>query len=159
MEKIPGTAPVSAAAQAAALEASALGGLEASVQEGTAPTAAEPAKKARAPRSGAKDDPRQREFKPKTGGREDRSPVNGLSGKRAEITLHDSDRIPPGGQFIGLNGLSFMLLPGIRASVPVELLDVLNDAVMTEPVLNDKLQVDGYRDVPRLTYTFHGLVA
>lgn len=153
---IPGTAPVSAAAQAAALEANALGGLEASVQ--TAEATAKPAAP-RKPRSGAKADPRNVEAVVKKGGREAAAVGNGLSGKRAEITLHDSDRIPPGGQFIGINGLSFLLLPGVRANVPVELMDVLNDAVMTEPVLNDKLQVDGYRNVPRLTFSFHGLVA
>lgn len=88
-------------------------------------------------------------------GRSEEQTHAGLSGKRVDITLHDSDRIPPGGQFIGVNGQHFLLMPGHRANVPVELLSVLDDAVMTEPVLNEKLQVEGYRNVPRLTYTLH----
>lgn len=102
--------------------------------------------------------PKQKGAPVKRGGRQAAAKQNGLSGKRALITLHDNDRIPPGGQFIGINGLSFMLLPGVEAEVPVELMNVLNDAVMTEPVLNERLQVDGHRNVPRLTYTFHRMV-
>jgi len=80
---------------------------------------------------------------------------NGLSGDRVDITLHDSDRIPPGGQFIAINGVQFMLKPSMRASVPVELLEILDNCIQTEPVLDDKLRVQGYRNVPRLTYHLH----
>lgn len=135
---IAGTPPVSAAAQSAALEAQSLGAGDQPKPEAKA----SPARKTRAK-------PGEEAVVPRH---------NGLSGKRAWITLHDSERVPPTGQFIGINGVGFMLLPGIRASVPVELMDVLNDAVQTEPVLNDRLQIDGHRSVPRLTYTFHGLV-
>ena|SRR5215217_2951859 len=80
---------------------------------------------------------------------------NGLSGDRVDITLHDSDRIPPGGQFIAVNGVQFMLKPSMRASVPIELLEILDNCIQTEPVLDDKLRVQGYRNVPRLTYHLH----
>lgn len=80
---------------------------------------------------------------------------NGLSGDRVDITLHDSDRIPPGGQFLAVNGVQFLLKPSIRASVPVELLEILDNCIQTEPVLDDKLCVVGYRNVPRLTYHLH----
>ena len=139
---IPGTAPTTAAASAAAIEA-------ASLTAGATPAAE---KETRKKRNGMAK-PGQEEPVVKRGGRQAGPVHSGLSGKRVDIILHDSDRIPPGGQFIGINGLSFMLLPGVRANVPVELLSVLDDAVMTEPVLNDRLQVDGHRDVPRLTYT------
>lgn len=140
---IPGNAPT-AATQSAALEVESL---EASVASASTPE--------RKKRSNGMAKPGQEEPVVKRGGRQDVPKHTGLSGKRVDITLHDSDRIPPGGQFIGINGLSFMLLPGVRANVPVELLSVLDDAVMTEPVLNDRLQVEGHRDVPRLTYTLH----
>lgn len=130
---IEGTAPT-AAAMSAALEAKAL-------PEDTTPVL----KKAKADDKPAA--PRR--------GRQAETTGSGLSGKRAIITLHDSERIPPGGQFIGLNGVGYLLLPGVEANVPVELMNVLNDAVMTEPVLNDRLQIDGFRQVPRLTFTFH----
>ncbi|WP_055128519.1 hypothetical protein [Pseudomonas mediterranea] len=141
MDNISGTPPT-AAAQSAALEAASLG-LEESVK-GNAPTRK---------KSTAK--PEQTEPKAKSRASDGFPVHSGLSGKRAEITLHDSDRIPPGGQYLGINGIGFLLLPGVRASVPIELLGVLDNAVMTEPVLNDRLQVDGKRDVPRLTYTIH----
>lgn len=138
---IPGNAPT-AATQSAALEVESL---EASV------AAAKPSERKK--RSNGMDKPGQEEPVVKRGSRQDYPAHSGLSGKRVDIILHDSDKIPPGGQFIGLNGVGFLLMPGVRASVPVELLSVLDDAVMTEPVLNERLQVEGHRDVPRLTYT------
>lgn len=80
---------------------------------------------------------------------------SGLSGERVDITLHDSDRIPPGGQFLAINGVQFMLKPSLRASVPIELLEILDNCIQTEPILDDKLSVVGYRNVPRLTYHLH----
>lgn len=72
-----------------------------------------------------------------------------------EITLHDSKEIPPNGQFVGVNGRQFLLKPGRRMKVPASVLAVLDNAVQSVPEINEKLQVVGMRQAPRLTYTLH----
>lgn len=75
------------------------------------------------------------------------------SGKRVWIQLEDSDEIPPGGQFIGVNGVGYKLLPGVPAYVPIAICEVLDQAIMSVPVKNPQtLQVIGYRDRLRLPY-------
>jgi len=75
--------------------------------------------------------------------------------KMFEITLHDSKEIPPNGQLIGVNGRQIFLKPGIRRKVPASFLEVLDNAVQALPEVNEKLQVIGMRNAPRLTYTLH----
>lgn len=76
-------------------------------------------------------------------------------GKTYEITLHDNKEIPPNGQFIGVNGKQYLLRPGIRTKVPAAVLEVLDNAVQALPEVNEKLQVTGMRNAPRLNYTLH----
>jgi hypothetical protein len=71
------------------------------------------------------------------------------------ITLHDSKEIPPGGQMVGVNGVQYRIPAGRKVRVPAEVLEVLDAAVQSVPELNDAMQVIGYRDAPRLTYTLH----
>lgn len=75
--------------------------------------------------------------------------------KTVVITLHDSKEIPPGGQFVGVNGKQFWLKPGVKYRVPRYVLNALNDAIKGEPDINDKMQVVGVRNTPRLPYTVH----
>ncbi len=75
------------------------------------------------------------------------------------ITLHDSKEIPPTGQFIGVNGRQFILKPGIKTQVPECVLEVLDNAVQALPEVNEKLQVVGMRNAPRLPYSLHRDVA
>jgi hypothetical protein len=63
------------------------------------------------------------------------------------------NRIPPTGQFIGLQGRTWYLKPGVKAFVPEALCNVLNDAVESVPVVDpDSLKVTHYRDRLRFPY-------
>jgi hypothetical protein len=68
------------------------------------------------------------------------------------IVLADNAEIPPSGQFIGVNGRSYVLRSGEEADVPVEILGVLDSAVTSVPVLDENEQIVGFRDRPRFPY-------
>lgn len=81
--------------------------------------------------------------------------------KRVRIQLEENENIPPGGQFFQVGGTdgngnrflhSYMLRPGEEADVPEDLIEVLNNAVMSTPVLDAQQSVVGYRD--RLRYPY-----
>lgn len=71
---------------------------------------------------------------------------------RVKIVLQDGDDIPPGGLFLGVNGVGYILQPGVEADVPEYLLDVLDHAVMTKAVVDNNKRVVGYKEVPRFSY-------
>ena len=72
---------------------------------------------------------------------------------RVWIQLEENENIPPGGQFFGINGASFILKPGIQAYVPRGIVDILDAAEMSVPVINpDTLQVTGWRKKLRYPY-------
>lgn len=71
--------------------------------------------------------------------------------RRIDIILEENDKIPPGGQAIGVNGFMCLLRPGERASVPMGLIDVLNNAIEDVPVM-DGDQITGYRQKLRFPY-------
>jgi hypothetical protein len=69
------------------------------------------------------------------------------------ITLEENENIPPTGQFFGLNGRHFMLKPGVAVDVPVEIINILNDAVQEVPEIDPTTrQVVGYRKKLRFPY-------
>ena len=73
-----------------------------------------------------------------------------------DITLHENDHIPPIGLFISHNGRTFILKPGEKVTVPRVVKTVLDDAIISQPVVNpDTRQVEGYRSMPRYPYTQH----
>lgn len=72
--------------------------------------------------------------------------------KRVRIMLEDNDQIPPGGQFIGVDGRTFLLQPGHEVEVPQCVLDVLDHAVTSVPITDDMHTVVGYRDRLRFPY-------
>ena len=72
--------------------------------------------------------------------------------KRVWIQLEDSAEIAPTGQFIGCNGRSYILRAGEPANVPEELVEVLQDAVMSVPIQDENQNVIGWRD--RLRFPF-----
>lgn len=79
--------------------------------------------------------------------------VDPIKSKRVTIVLEDNENIPPTGQFIGVNGRSYMLRSGEPASVPVEVIDVLNNAVQAVPDRDPvSQQVIGYRSRLRFPY-------
>ena len=71
------------------------------------------------------------------------------------ITLHDSKEVPPGGQFVGVNGKQFRIRPGVQVIVPRYVCAALDNATHGVPELDDKMRVIGIRQAPRLTYTVH----
>lgn len=79
--------------------------------------------------------------------------ANTVSDDKVTIYLEENDAIPPTGQFLQVNGRSFMLRPGETVEVPRVLLNILDQAVQSVPVV-DRLtqQVVGYRDRLRFPY-------
>lgn len=78
--------------------------------------------------------------------------------KRVWLMLEDNDNIPPTGQFFGHNGVGFMLKAGVAAEVPVEILNILNDAVYDAPQVDPQTrQIVGYR--PRLRFPYRIVAA
>lgn len=72
--------------------------------------------------------------------------------RRVKIMLEDNAEIPPTGQFISINGRAYVLRAGEEAEVPVEILTVLDSAVMSVPILEND-QIVGFRDRKRFPYT------
>lgn len=72
---------------------------------------------------------------------------------RVDIILEENDEIPPTGLFIGINGRSYLLQPGMKASVPVGIIDILDNAVMSTPKIDPTTRrVVGYKE--RLRYPY-----
>lgn len=73
--------------------------------------------------------------------------------KRVWIVLEDNENIPPTGQFIGHDGNGFMLRSGVAVEVPVELVEILNNAVYLAPVVDPQTrQIIDYRERLRFPY-------
>lgn len=73
--------------------------------------------------------------------------------KRIRIVLEESVEIPPTGLFIQANGRPYLLLPSMEADVPPEVVNVLNDAVTSTPVMDTMTQqVKGFRNKLRFPY-------
>ena len=89
-----------------------------------------------------------------------REPAKKAAKPKAEkwftIILEENDNIPPTGQFFGINGRSFILKPGEKVSVPEGIISILNDAVMSTPIVDSSNTVNGYRDRLRFPYRVFG---
>ena len=73
--------------------------------------------------------------------------------KRFKIILEEDPGIPPVGLFIQPNCKPYMLMAGVEAMVPQEVLSVLNDAVISVPIVDPQTQrVTGYRSRLRFPY-------
>lgn len=71
---------------------------------------------------------------------------------QVRIVLEDSDRIPPTGQYFGINGKGFMLRAGEAANVPSGIIDILDNAIETHPIRDANHRVVGYRNRHRFPY-------
>jgi hypothetical protein len=72
---------------------------------------------------------------------------------RVRIVLEEDENIPPGGLYLGLNGMGYKLAPGVEVDVPVGIIDILDNAVMSVPVLDPiSRQTVAYRDKRRYSY-------
>lgn len=71
---------------------------------------------------------------------------------RVRIILEENDQIPPTGQFVGVNGVGYLVMPGTPVDVPESVLDVLDNAIMSVPVKDANDAVIGYRDRLRFPY-------
>ena len=73
--------------------------------------------------------------------------------KRVKIVLEEDVGIPPTGLYISANGRPYLLMPGTEASVPPEVVNVLNDAVISVPTIDPQTKrVVGYRSRLRFPY-------
>lgn len=72
--------------------------------------------------------------------------------KRVKIILEENEHIPPTGQFFGVQGKGYVLRPGEIAEVPVSIINILNCAIMSVPIVDGTQRVVGYRDRLRFPY-------
>lgn len=73
---------------------------------------------------------------------------------RMRIVLEENEGIPPTGQFFGMQGVGMMLKPGIPANVPATIIDILNNAIMSVPVVDPATkQVIGFKPKLRFPYS------
>lgn len=72
---------------------------------------------------------------------------------RQWIILEDHEDIPPTGQFVGVNGKGYIIRPGEPVNVPIEVLEVLNNAITSFPQIDPVTrQVTHYKDRMRFAY-------
>lgn len=70
-----------------------------------------------------------------------------------KIILEENDAIPPTGLFVSHNGRSYLLMTGVEMDVPDGVLGILNDAIMSMPVIDpNNRKVIGFRDRMRYPY-------
>lgn len=80
-------------------------------------------------------------------------PATVAKSDRVRIQLEESDDIPPTGQFIGLNGIGYILRPGIPTDVPLGVKEILDNAVIDVPQVDPNTkQVIGVR--PKMRYPY-----
>ena len=70
-----------------------------------------------------------------------------------KIVLENNDKIPPTGQFFGLNGRTWILRSGEEARVPSGIIDILDNAVEMHPILDGMGRPVGWRNRHRFPYT------
>ena len=73
--------------------------------------------------------------------------------KTVRIVLEETDNMAPTGQTFALNGKAYLIRPGEPVDVPVGILEVIDNAVMSVPIHDPQtLKVIGYRNRHRFPY-------
>lgn len=81
------------------------------------------------------------------------APATVAKGERVRIQLEEADDIPPTGQFIGLNGVGYILRPGVPVDVPIGVKEILDNAVIDVPQVDPNTQqIIGTR--PKMRYPY-----
>ena len=69
------------------------------------------------------------------------------------IILEESDDIPPTGLFLGHNGNTYMIRPGLEVDIPLFLKEVLDHAVITVPQIDPVTKgIVGWRSRQKYAY-------
>jgi hypothetical protein len=71
---------------------------------------------------------------------------------RDRIIVHQSSKIPKQGQFVSLNGYSFLIKPGEEIDLPRPVRLMLDTRVETESIQGEDGKTYS-RNIPRFTYT------
>jgi len=71
---------------------------------------------------------------------------------RDRIIVHQSSKIPKQGQFVSLNGYSFLIKPGEEIDLPRPVRLMLDTRVETETIQGEDGKTYS-RNIPRFTYT------
>lgn len=71
---------------------------------------------------------------------------------RDRIIIHQSSKIPKEGQFVSLNGYSFLIKPGEEVDIPRPVRLMLDTRVETETIQGEDGKTYS-RNIPRFTYT------
>ena len=76
-----------------------------------------------------------------------------IASKTRRIMIEENDTIPPTGLFVGINGYSYLIKAGVVIDCPLAVIEVLNNAVITVPVVDpDTLKITGNRERLRFSY-------
>ena len=83
-----------------------------------------------------------------------KAPIASDEDGRVRIVLEENEHIPPTGLFVGDNGVGYMLRPGEEVAVPPGVLEILNNAVTSVPVVDPQtLEVIDYRSKKMYPYS------
>jgi len=70
------------------------------------------------------------------------------------VILDENEHIPPNGQYFGINGTGYLLKAGIEANVPKGIVDILDNAIETVPIVDpDTRRVVGWKQKRRYGYS------
>jgi hypothetical protein len=84
---------------------------------------------------------------------EEKAALAGAGIKTTRVIIDQTDAIPPSGLFVAHNGRTFMIQAGVEVDVPNFIIQVLNDAIMTQAVTDPETsRVIGHRNRLRFPY-------